>query len=78
MQSDTKLWAHSDASYLYVVGEKSRADAVFYLDQKWSTPSKNIFLRCKLSGFVHVICKIIRHVVCSAVEAEIAAVFITV
>ena len=42
-QNNMKLWAHSDASYLSVVGAKSRAGAVFFLGQKWPTPLNHLY-----------------------------------
>jgi len=71
------LWSHSDASYLSVKHARSRAGAIFFLGQKWDNPAQPPIIRSKLNGLVHVICTIIRHVVCSAAEAEIAAAFLT-
>ena len=75
--SDMALWSHSDASYLPVKQARSRAGAIFFLGQKWYNPTQPPIIRSKLNGLVHVVCTIIRHVVCSAAEAEIAAAFLT-
>ena len=65
--SDMILKIHSDASYLSEPEAKSRAGGYFYLGNKDDSMKNN--------GAIHIIAKIIKNVVSSAAEAEIAAIF---
>lgn len=62
------LKIHSDASYLSESKARSRIGGYFYLGNKDNSMQNN--------GAIHVIAKIIKNVVSSAAEAEIARVFI--
>ena len=68
MASDMVLALHSDASYLSEPGAKSRAGGHFYLKNKTDKDTNN--------GAVLTLSKIIKHVMTSANEAEIAALFL--
>ena len=68
MASDMILALHSDASYLSEPGAKSRAGGHFYLKNKTDRDTNN--------GAVLTLSKIIKHVMTSASEAEIAALFL--
>ena len=65
--SDMILHIDSDAAYLVEQGAKSRAGGYFYLGNK----DGNL-----INGSIHIIAKIIKHVMSSAAEAEIAALFL--
>ena len=66
--SDMKLAAHSDASYLSEPKTKSRAGGHFFLSSESTVPTNN--------GAVLNIAHIIKHVMSSATEAELAALYI--
>ena len=66
--SDMKLAAHSDASYLSEPKARSRAGGHFFLSNGADIPSNN--------GAVLNIAHIIKHVMTSATEAELAALYI--
>ena len=68
MASEMILALHSDASYLSEPGAKSRAGGHFYLKDKTDKDVNN--------GAVLTLSKIIKHVMTSASEAEIAALFL--
>ena len=70
--SDMILWVHSDGAYLVEPGAKSRVGGHFFLsdfikDIQTAAP--------KLNGPIHNLCKILRNIVSSAAECEIAAAF---
>ena len=65
--SDMILKIHSDASYLSEPEAKSRAGGYFYLGNKDNSMQNN--------GAIHILAKLIKNVVSSAAEAEIAAIF---
>ena len=67
--SDMKLAAHSDASYLSEPKARSRAGGHFFLSSDATVPHNN--------GAVLNIAHIIKHVMTSATEAELAALYIT-
>jgi len=67
--SDMVLAAHSDAGYLNASKARSRAGAFIFLSEDEAVP--------RLNGPVMAIAQIIKHVMTSAAEAEIAALFIT-
>lgn len=65
--SDMILNAHSDASYLSEPGSKSRAGGHFFLGKKGDRKFNN--------GALLTLSSLIKHVVASATEAELAALF---
>ena len=69
--SDMILNVHSDASYLSEKKAKSRMAGYFFLG---SMPKKNKDII--INGSIHVLCGILRIVVCSAAEAELGALFL--
>jgi len=66
--SDMKLAVHSDASYLSEPQARSRAGGHFFLSNKATIPANN--------GAMLNIAHIIKHVMTSATEAELAALYI--
>ena len=66
--SDMKLAVHSDASYLSEPNARSRAGGHFFLSNGADIPSNN--------GAILNIAHIIKHVMSSATEAELAALYI--
>jgi hypothetical protein len=66
--SDMKLAVHSDASYLSEPQARSRAGGHFFLSNEATIPANN--------GAVLNIAHIIKHVMTSATEAELAALYI--
>ena len=66
--SDMILAAHSDASYLSEPRARSRAGGHFFLSNGAAIPSNN--------GAILNIAHIIKHVMSSATEAELAALYI--
>ena len=64
--SDMILKIHSDASYLTAKEARSRVGGFLYLGNKHDN---------MINGPIHIIAKIIKNVVSSAAEAEIAGVF---
>jgi hypothetical protein len=64
------LHIHSDASYLSESEAKSRAGGFFYMGNA-TKHDKNL-----TNGAILIISKILKHVMSSAAEAEIGAVFI--
>jgi hypothetical protein len=72
--SDMILHVHSDASYLSESQARSRAGGLFFLSDNPTTdrPSEK---PPNLNGAVHITSKIMRHVLASATEAEVGALF---
>jgi hypothetical protein len=68
--SDMILHIHSDASYLSENEAKSRAGGFFYMGSDTKTDKK------LTNGAILIISKVLKHVMSSAAEAEIGAVFI--
>jgi len=66
--SDMKLAVHNDASYLSEPQARSRAGGHFFLSNEATIPANN--------GAVLNIAHIIKHVMMSATEAELAALYI--
>ena len=66
--SDMKLVAHSNASYLSETKARSRVGGHFFLSSGSTIPQNN--------GSVLNIAHIIKHVISSAAEAELAALYI--
>ena len=69
--SDMILNVHSDASYLSEKKAKSRMGGYFFLGHM-PEKSKDIVI----NRSVHVLCGILKLVVCSAAEAELATLFL--
>ena len=65
--SDMKLAAHSDASYLSEPKARSRTGGHFFLSSESTVPTDN--------GAILNIAHIIKHVMSSATEAELAALY---
>jgi hypothetical protein len=61
---------HSDASYLSENEAKSRAGGLFYMGSSTNTEKK------LTNGAIFIISKVLKHIMSSAAEAEIGAVFI--
>jgi hypothetical protein len=68
--SDMILYIHSDASYLSERNAKSRAGCFFYMGSSANTAKK------LTNGAILIISTVLKHVMSSAAEAEIGAVFI--
>jgi hypothetical protein len=68
--SDMILHIHSDASYLSEKEAKSRAGGFFYMGSNINTDNK------LTNRAILIISKVLKHVMSSAAEAEIGAVFI--
>jgi hypothetical protein len=68
------LHGHSDASFLSVVWDRSRAGGHFFFGDKPKaglSPAQTI-----INGAIHVVCQIMKNVMGSAAEAEIGAGYI--
>jgi hypothetical protein len=63
------LYIHSDASYLSEKESKSRAWGFFYMNSSTRTDKK------LTNGAILIISKALKHIMSSAAEAEIGAVF---
>ena len=61
------LHVDSDAAYLIAPGSKSRVAGYYYLSSKYSPTTLE---GTPLNAAVHVECKLLKHVVSSAAEAE--------
>lgn len=70
-KSNMILNIHSDASYLSESRARSRVAGQFFLG---STPEKGVPI--KLNGSIHVMTSVLKFVVASAAEAELAALFL--
>ena len=70
--SDMILHLESDAAYLVALKARSRIAGFYYCGQKYNKPVTNMN---DANGPIHIECKILRRVVCSAAEAETAAIF---
>jgi hypothetical protein len=64
------IYIHSDVSYLSEREAKSRAGGLFYMGSSADTANK------LTNGAIFIIRKVLKHVMSSAGEAEIGAVFI--
>ncbi len=71
--SDMILYVESDASYLSVSKARSRAAGFHYLSDKVDNPSKQ---QPPMNGPVNILCKILKNVLSSAAEAELAGLFL--
>ena len=70
------LYLHSDASYLSEPKARSRAGGHFYLSNKPTDPKKPPIQPPPHNGAIHTTCHILRNVMASAAEAEVAALFV--
>jgi hypothetical protein len=70
--SDMILHIHSDASYLSEKEAKIRSGGFFYMGSSTNTNKK------LTNGAILIIIKVLKHVMSSAAEAEIGAVFINI
>ena len=70
--SDMELWVHSDGAYHVEPNTKSRAGGYFFLSDFIKDLSK---AAPKLNGPIHNLCIILKNIVSSATECEIAAAF---
>jgi hypothetical protein len=68
--SDMILHIHSDASYISENEAKSRAGGFFYMGNTSQNEKK------LTNGAILIVSKVLKHVISSAAEAEIGAVFI--
>ena len=75
--SDMQLHTHSDASYLSEPKARSRGAGFFFLSDRLSDPKLPPTTPPPMNGALHIICKIMRNVMGSAAEAEIAAAYMT-
>ena len=66
------LWIHSDGAYLVEPNAKSRVSSHFFLSDFISDLSKATL---HLNGPIHTLCKILKNIVSSAAECEIASAF---
>jgi len=73
--SDMILWMHSNASYLTAPQGCSHAAGYSYLSSRPHSPPTATNPAPPDNGPVHVLCQILRHVVSSAAEAELGALF---
>jgi hypothetical protein len=71
--SDMILYVESDASYLSVSKARSRAAGFHYLSDKVDDPSKH---QPPMNGPITILCKILKNVLSSAAEAELAGLFL--
>jgi hypothetical protein len=71
--SDMILYVESDASYLSVSKARSRAAGFHYLSGKVNNPATH---QPPLNGPVNILCKILKNVLSSAAEAELAGLFL--
>jgi hypothetical protein len=71
--SDMVLYVESNASYLSVSKARFRAVGYHYLSNKAGNPSKQ---QPPLNGPVNILCKILKNVLSSAAEAELAGLFL--
>jgi len=70
-RSKMNLMVHSDASYLSAPNARSRAGGYFFLSEHTSSNTNH-----PVNAPIHVECRIMKHVLSSATEAEIGAIFL--
>jgi hypothetical protein len=73
--SDMILHIHSDGSHLSETRARSRAGGHYFLSDRSADPSKPPLVPPKDNGAIHTLCKILKPVLASAAETEIAATF---
>ena len=74
--SDMILHNHSDGSYLSEPKARSRVGGHFFLSQNPTDPTKPPTTPPRNNGPIHTTCNILRHVMASAAEAEVGALFV--
>jgi len=70
------LYIHSDASYLSELLAKSRAAGYYFLSDKPSDPTKPPTSDPTPNGPIYILCKILKNIMGSAMEAEIGAMYL--
>ena len=70
--SEMVLMVHSDASYLTESEARSRVGGHYFLGHR----PKNEFEAIRHNGSVHTVCGILKHIMSSAAEAELGALFV--
>ena len=73
--SDMILWIHSDGAYLVEPNTKSRVGSHFFLSGFVSDFSTLAKATPCLNGSTHTLCKILKNIVFSIAEWEIATAF---
>ena len=76
-KSDMVLWTASDASYLSESKARSRAGGIFFLSNNTQDPTQPPKTPPTMNGVVYALAKIIPNVMSSAMEAEVAATYLT-
>ena len=69
------LWVHSNSAYLAELSAKSRVGSSFFLSNFVSDFSILAKATPHLNGPIHTICKILKNIIPSAAEYEIATAF---
>ena len=70
------LHNHSDGSYLSEPKARSRVGGHFFFSQNPTDPTKPPTTPPRNNGPIHTTCNILRHVMASAAEAEVGALFV--
>jgi len=70
-ESNMILHVHSDGSYLSAPKSQSRAGGFFFLSNNPINPDQAI-----LNDTIHILCKILKNIMGSAAEVEIASAFV--
>ena len=73
--SDMVLHVDSDASYLSLSETRSRVGGHYYFSDLSQDPTKEPKIALKPNELVFTVCHIIRHIIASTAEAEIAVLF---
>ena len=76
-KSDMILWTASDASYLSESNARSQAGGIFFLSDNLQDPTQPPKQQPTMNGVVYALAKIINNVMSSAMEAEVAATYLT-
>ena len=76
MASGMQLDIHSDASYLSVSQDRSRASGVHFLSEGTPNPKNPEYFVPTINGIIIVVCKIMRNIMASAVETEYVTIFV--
>jgi hypothetical protein len=72
------LYNHSDGSYLSAPHARSRTGGHYFLSDKPVNPTKAPVEQPKQNGPLHTACQILRNIIASAAEAEVASLFLNV
>ena len=67
-----QLWVHGDAAYLIAKKSRSQIAGYFFLS---NTPENPLQLKPTHNAYVHIECRLLKHVVASAIEVECGALF---